>query len=165
MANRTFTNDGFWDRVEIAVKKSGKTKNQIAKEMGVERKSLYATKSANGSDRSWHSGRLASFCKVTGVSADWLLGLKSFDSIAEMDLDSVQFRVIDKRTGKEPVYDHNHLFKEKWFKQSQLIWCDINSWCISEDGYLVLTDDCGNVGYPPQDRYKIVFINEEGEQV
>ena len=68
-----------------------------------------------------------------------------------------EFYVIDKRTGKEPIFDHNHIFKEKWFKESGLIWCDIDGWYISEDGVLVLVDDCGKVAYPPIDRFEIVW--------
>lgn len=72
----------------------------------------------------------------------------------------IRFKVIDPKTNKEPIYDFNHLFKEKWFKESRLIYCDIDGWYISEDGFLILVDDCGNVGYPPQDRFKVVFIEE-----
>lgn len=158
MSNRIFENDGFWGRVEEAIADSGMTKSEIAKKMGVERKALYASNSPSGISRSWHSGRLATFCKVTGVSADWLLGLSRNKGIKYPKPDAIQFRVIDKRTGKEPIYDHNHLFKEKWFKESNLIYCDLNSWVISEDGSLWLTDDCGNVGYPPVDRFEVILI-------
>ena len=71
------------------------------------------------------------------------------------------FKVIDMRTGKEPIFDHNHIFKEKWFKASGLIYCDIDGWYIGEDGELVLIDDCGNVGYPPVDRFDVIFDKEE----
>ena len=158
MANRFFENDGFWDRVEQAVKDSGMSKVQIAEKMGIERKALYPTPSSNGTTRSWHSGRVASFCRVTGVSADWLLGLSTKKTKKYSDKGEFHFKVIDPRTGKEPIYDHNHLFREKWFKQSNLIYCDIDGWCLSEDGFLMLTDDCGNVGYPPADRFKVVFL-------
>ena len=158
MANRTFHNDGFWDRIEQAVKASGMTKLQIAEKMGVERKALYANPSANGDTRSWHSGRLASFCKVTGASADWLLGLSRCKAIKMPKSKQVQFTVIDKRTGKEPIFDHNHIFKEKWFKQSNLIYCDLEGWVISEDGVLMLADECGNIGYPPSDRFEVRFL-------
>ena len=48
------------------------------------------------------------------------------------------FKIIDNRTGKEPIYDGNHLFKEKWFKESDLIYCDLSSWSIDEERkYLV----------------------------
>lgn len=67
------------------------------------------------------------------------------------------FRVIDNRTGKDPIYDHNHLFKEKWFKESNLIYCDISGWIIDEEGFLALCDDCDNIAYPPSDRFSVVF--------
>ena len=72
----------------------------------------------------------------------------------------IKFKVINTKTGKDPIFDFNHLFKEKWFKESNLIYCDIDGWYISEDGYLVLVDDCGNVGYPPQDKYKAIIIED-----
>lgn len=159
MANRTFANDGFWDRVEEAIESSKLSKNEIARQMGVNRKALYPSASDNGVNRSWHSGRLASFCKITGVSADWLLGISDSKSTEYLKVNpsNVKFLVIDKNTGKEPVYDGNHIFREKWFKESNLIWCDLDNWCIGEDGTLILTDDCGNVGYPPSDRFEVVF--------
>lgn len=67
------------------------------------------------------------------------------------------FRVIDKRTGGSPIFDFNHMFKEKWFKESSLLPFDIDSWCIDEDGNLFLIDDCNNVGYPPKNRFKVIF--------
>jgi len=69
----------------------------------------------------------------------------------------MRFRVIDNRTGKEPIFDHNHIFKEKWFKNSGLIYCDIDGWYIGEDGALVLIDDCGNAAWPPENRFSVVF--------
>lgn len=155
MANRLFANEGFWDRVEEAVKDSGKSKSQLAREMGVGRKALCASPSAKGTDRSWHSGRVSAFCKATGVSADWLLGLS--DQKCLKPNANISFKVIDTKTGKEPIFDHNHLFKEKWFKQSNLIWCDIEGFMISEDGCLMLADECGNCVYVP-DRYKAVLL-------
>lgn len=73
------------------------------------------------------------------------------------------FKVINKKTGKEPIFDRNHLFKEKWFKQSNLIWCDISGWAIDEYGYLLLIDDCNNIAYPPDGRYSVVFLEEDGD--
>lgn len=155
MANRLFATGSFWDRVEEAINDTGKSKSQIAREMGVDRKSLYASPSAKGSDRSWHSGRLAAFCKVTGVSSDWLLGLSECKSLSPDR--TIQFKVINTETGKEPIFDHNHLFKEKWFKNSNLIWCDLEGFVISEDGYLMLADECGNCVYVPS-KYKAVLL-------
>lgn len=157
MANRTFANDGFWDRVEEAIMCSGMTKVQIAEKMGVERKALY-TPSVNKDTKSWHSGRIADFCKVTKVSADWLLGLSKTKTIKFPKGAPIQFKVIDTRTGREPIFDHNHIFKEKWFKQSGLIWCDLEGWAVSEDGVLMLADECGNVAYPPSGRFEVRFL-------
>lgn len=154
MANRSFVNEGFWDRVNEAIESSGMSKSQIADKMGVERKSLYA----KGDNCSWHSGRLASFCKIVGVSADWLLGLSDRKYIASGEDVALPFKVVDRRTGKEPIYDGNHMFKEKWFKDSNLIYCDLDVWCITEDGNLILTDDCNNLAYAPLDKYKVVFL-------
>jgi hypothetical protein len=70
------------------------------------------------------------------------------------------FKVIDKRTGKEPIFDFNHIFREKWFKTSGLIYCDIDGWYIGEDGTLVLADDCGRIAYPPADRFDVVFEDD-----
>jgi hypothetical protein len=100
---------------------------------------------------------LASFCKITGVSADWLLGISRSKGIKYPKPDMIQFKVVNKETGKEPIFDHNHLFKEKWFKNSGLIWCDIEGWVVSEDGVLMLADECGNVAYAP-DKYEVVLL-------
>jgi hypothetical protein len=66
------------------------------------------------------------------------------------------FYVIDKRTGKEPIFDGNHIFRESWCK-GRLIEHDIDGWYISEDGQLALVDDCCNMAYPPPDRFEIVY--------
>ena len=62
------------------------------------------------------------------------------------------FAVIDKKTGK--VADVcNIALKEEWAKH--LIYCDIDSFAIKEDGTLILIDDCNNIAYCPYDRFKI----------
>lgn len=66
------------------------------------------------------------------------------------------FHVIDKRTGKEPIFDGDHIFRESWCK-GRLIECDIDGWYISEDGQLALVDDCCNMAYPPPDKYEVVY--------
>ena len=153
MANRYFENAGFWDRVDIAIKASGMSKAQLANKLGVERKSMYRREGS-----SWHSGRIAAFCKLVGVSADWLLGITDCNNVGSPRRELMQFKVINKKTGKEPIFDHNHLFREKWFKDSNLIYCDIEGWYIGEDGTLILADECGNLAYPPRDKYEVVFI-------
>ena len=63
--------EGFWERVEIAVGRSGMSKIEITNRMGVNRKFLYGTDRENIS-----SLHLAKFCAVTNTDANWLLGLK-----------------------------------------------------------------------------------------
>ena len=71
------------------------------------------------------------------------------------------FRVLDPKTGSEPIFDGNHIFKEKWFKESNLIYCDIDQFYIGEDGQLVLADDCGNMAYVPPGRFTIEMENDK----
>ena len=70
------------------------------------------------------------------------------------------FRVIDKTTGREPDCEALAL-TEEW--ANNLIYCDIDTFAITEDGRLILLDDCGNCAYCPSDRFLIVF--EEGGEV
>lgn len=151
--NRLFEVDGFWDRVEQACEESGLSKIQIADKMGMERKSLYKRVG------SWHSGRLVLFCKITHVSADWLLGLSRLKRAYIDADDTVKFTVIDPKTGEEPILDRRHVFREKWFKMSciDLDDCDIKCWALDEDGHLMLLDENENVAYPPIGRYEIVL--------
>lgn len=64
----------------------------------------------------------------------------------------LEFTVIDKKTGEYPDVEKIAL-KEEWAKN--LIYCDIDSFAIMEDGTLVLIDDCGNIAYAPKDRFEI----------
>lgn len=67
---------GFWERLDEAVAQSGKSKVQIAQQIGCERKALIRS----GHNRMLHSGYLARFCAVTGVSSDWMLGLSNLET-------------------------------------------------------------------------------------
>lgn len=62
--------EGFWDRINVAVRQSGLSKREITDRMGVERKLLYGTDRANIS-----ALNLAKFCAITGTDANWMLGL------------------------------------------------------------------------------------------
>lgn len=63
---------GFWDRVNVAIGKTDMSVRNIAREMGVcDTYFQYMHK-----HKGMGSGVLKRFCMVTGVSADWLLGLK-----------------------------------------------------------------------------------------
>ena len=74
------------------------------------------------------------------------------------------FRVIDKKTGKEPdCYDCEKMVLEEEWAQN-LIYCDIEDFAITTDGTLILLDECGNVAYCPEDRFDVIFLNEDEEE-
>lgn len=64
----------FWGRVDLVVEHSGLTKAEICKRMGVSRKMLYHDPF---DVRSPSAAVIAEFCRVTKVSANWLLGINS----------------------------------------------------------------------------------------
>ena len=63
------------------------------------------------------------------------------------------FIVIDERTGKEADI-YNIALNEEW--ANHLIYCDMEGFAIAQDGALILYDECGNIAYPPADRFEIV---------
>ena len=70
---------------------------------------------------------------------------------------SFHFKVIDKDTGKEPSYEDLQklaMNRESWC--GHLVWTDIDCWAITEDGELMLTDDCGNSAYAPKN-YEVIL--------
>lgn len=69
----------------------------------------------------------------------------------------MKFIVIDKLTGKEADIAEIAL-KEEW--ASQLIFCDMESFAITEYGDLILMDECGNIEYCPLDRFEIIWEKE-----
>ena len=69
----------------------------------------------------------------------------------------MKFRVIDKKTGKE-ADTWNIALHEEWAQG--LVYCDMEGFAITEDGYLVLMDECGNVVYCDPERFKVVFEDE-----
>ena len=66
------------------------------------------------------------------------------------------FTIIDNTTGNYPDCEKIAL-EEDWAKG--LIYCDIDTFAITEDGNLILMDDCGNSAYCPADRFTIAFEN------
>ena len=72
----------------------------------------------------------------------------------------MSFTVIDNKTGKEPDCEKIAL-TEEWAKH--LIYRDIDTFAITEDGSLILLDDCGNCAFCPDDRFTVVF--EKGGEV
>ena len=64
-----------------------------------------------------------------------------------------EFGVIDPRTGGYP--DVEKIARtEDWAKN--LIYCDIDTFAVTEDGSLILIDDCNNIAYCPEGRFEIV---------
>lgn len=62
--------EGFAERLDQAIEASGLSKKEIARRMKMDYKVLMPYGWQMG------SGALARFCSVTGVSADWMLGLR-----------------------------------------------------------------------------------------
>lgn len=69
----------------------------------------------------------------------------------------IPFTVIDNETGNYPNCE-KIARTEEWAKH--LIYCDIDTFAINEDGNLILIDDCGNCAYCPNDRFTVVFDKE-----
>ena len=64
------------------------------------------------------------------------------------------FDVIDPKTGEYP--DLEHIARTEEWAQN-LIPCDMEGFCINEDGNLLLMDECGNYVYCPEDRFQVNF--------
>lgn len=65
----------------------------------------------------------------------------------------VPFVVLDKTTGKEADLGEIALHEE-WAKS--LVYCDMDGFAITQDGALLLLDECGKFEYCPSDRFEIV---------
>lgn len=64
------------------------------------------------------------------------------------------FTVIDNKTGEYPdLWDI--ALTEEWAKH--LMYCDMDGFAITEDGVLVLLDECGGVAYCPEERFTVLF--------
>lgn len=64
------------------------------------------------------------------------------------------FTVIDPKTGEYP--DLEHIARAEEWAQG-LVYCDMEGFCINEDGNLLLMDECGNYAYCPDDRFQVNF--------
>lgn len=67
------------------------------------------------------------------------------------------FKVIDKKTGKEPTYRVIHNIAKK----GGLMTCDIDQFFLGEDGQIVLADDCGNIAYVDMKRFYAEMVGEQ----
>lgn len=70
------------------------------------------------------------------------------------------FKVIDIKTGEEPDVEKICL-AEKW--ANSLMYCDIEGFALTENGSLILADECGRFEYCPPNRFKVVF--EDGKTI
>lgn len=64
------------------------------------------------------------------------------------------FGVIDKKTGEYPDLEKLAL-EEDWAKG--LCYCDMEGFALSEEGDLILMDECGRFRYCPPDRFEVVL--------
>ena len=62
------------------------------------------------------------------------------------------FIVIDSKTGKE-ADTYNIALYEDWAKE--LCYCDMEGWAITDDGTLLLVDECGRFAYADRERFKV----------
>ena len=67
---------------------------------------------------------------------------------------NMTFKVIDRKTGKEPT----HRVIQNIAKKQGLMEMDIDQFFLGEDGQLVLADDCGRVAYLDMERFKPIII-------
>ena len=63
-----------------------------------------------------------------------------------------RFTVIDNKTGKE-ADTYNIALHEDWAKN--LCYCDMEGWAITDDGTLLLIDECGRFAYADRERFKV----------
>lgn len=62
--------EGFHERLDVACKRTGLTKAEIARRSGFERKCLYPVE-----HQMMSPAYIAKFCATTGTDANWLLGV------------------------------------------------------------------------------------------
>lgn len=72
---------------------------------------------------------------------------------------ALKFDVVDTNTGEYPSLQEIAL-NEDWAKN--LVYCDMEGFAITEDGNLLLLDECGNFAYPPNGRFQTIHRKREG---
>ena len=102
----------------------------------------------------WARGPLVLFQKYGRTSKSTAAkqeAVEKWNGIAEK---SWTFHVIDTKTGAE-ADTYNIALNEDWAKR--LVYCDIDGWAVTEDGSLLLLDDCCNCVYADTERFKVVW--------
>lgn len=69
----------------------------------------------------------------------------------------MRFRVIDNKTGKE-ADPYEIALHEEWAQG--LVYCDMEGFMLTENGDLMLADECGTCVYCDPERFKVVFEDE-----
>lgn len=69
-----------------------------------------------------------------------------------------KFKVIDNKTGGEPDLGGIAL-NEEW--SHRLIYCDMQGFAITDEGGLIMLDECGNYEFCPQGRFTVVMEGAE----
>ena len=72
------------------------------------------------------------------------------------------FIVIDPGTGEYPDLEKIAL-NEEWAQG--LMYCDMDGFATTEDGTLLLLDDCGNFAICPPGRFAIRYFDEENRRL
>ena len=75
------------------------------------------------------------------------------DKIENGTLVEFPFCVFDKKKNKEADC-YKIALKEDWAKY--LCYCDMDGFAITQDGILILLDECGRYTYCPDNRFKVV---------
>ena len=75
------------------------------------------------------------------------------DKIENGTLVEFPFCVFDKKKNKEADC-YKIALKEDWAKC--LCYCDMEGFAITQDGMLILLDECGKYTYCPDNRFKVV---------
>ena len=75
------------------------------------------------------------------------------DKIENGTLIAFPFCVFDKKKNKEADC-YKIALKEDWAKC--LCYCDMEGFAITQDGMLILLDECGRYTYCPDNRFKVV---------
>lgn len=76
----------------------------------------------------------------------------------------MKFRVIDNKTGKE-ADAYEIALHEEWAQG--LVYCDMEGFMLTENGDLMLADECGTYIYCDPERFKVVFedARQRGEWI
>lgn len=66
----------------------------------------------------------------------------------------MRFDVIDLKTGKYPDME-SIARNEEWARG--LVYCDMQGFAITDDGLLIILDECGNFAYCPHKRFAVTL--------